>query len=596
MQDSDYINELKNIVLSNKKNFIQILTAKKYNYSYLLKFINEKTPLLNDPQYMLCTKIKWILDDLHDFPICEVCGKQIGIGMNIGPFKAYPKCCSIACSNRSISKQEKIKQACLEKYGVDNVSKSDNVKKKIVNTFIEKYGENCPLKNSEIKEKAKITSIEKYGVDRYQKSNDFKLQLKNAWKNKTTEEKNVAKNKYKITCLEKYGVEYASQSDEVKSKMKNNLIEKYGENYKQILWGKNGNIGQNKRAYNNYILKSSLITPLFSEEEYISKKQSDKYFSKFKFQCKKCNTIFESYWDNGHAKCCPHCNLNGGTSKKEKEIFNFVSSVVSCKNNDRKMIQPLELDIYIPEKNIAIEFDGLYWHSDESNPDKHIYKTELCEKQNIHLIHIFENEWDYKQDIVKSRLKNILGLSENKIYARNCTIKEIDSKTSKEFQEENHIQGACGAKIHLGLFYNDELVSLMTFSKPRFDKKHDWELVRFCNKLNYNVVGGASKLLKYFEKNYNPKNIVSYADRRWTPNFNNNLYEKLGFKLDHISPPDYWYWKNNTILESRIKYQKHKLANILENFESKKTEVENMLDNGYNRIFDCGNLVYVKKY
>ena len=133
----------------------------------------------------------------------------------------------------------------------------------------------------------------------------------------------------------------------------------------------------------------------------------------------------------------------------------------------------------------------------------------------------------------------------------------------------------------------------MTFSKCRFDKKHEWELLRFCNKLGYHVPGGASKLLKYFERNYNPKSLVSYADRRWSQG---KVYEKLGFTFSHASAPNYWYWKDRYLLESRVKYQKHKLKTILEKFDETKTEVENMQDNGYNRIFDCGNLVYEKIY
>ena len=139
----------------------------------------------------------------------------------------------------------------------------------------------------------------------------------------------------------------------------------------------------------------------------------------------------------------------------------------------------------------------------------------------------------------------------------------------------------------------------MTFSKPRFDKKHEWELVRFCNKCGYHVPGGASKLLKHFERQYNPKSIVSYADRRWTMNNGNTLYDRLGFSLDHISKPNYWYWNTEDrdyALYSRIQFQKHKLKGILEHFDESKSEVQNMKDNGYDRIFDCGNLVFVKKY
>jgi hypothetical protein len=262
---------------------------------------------------------------------------------------------------------------------------------------------------------------------------------------------------------------------------------------------------------------------------------------------------------------------------------------------NKRIISPLELDVYIPEKKLAIEFDGLYWHSEESGKDKkyHLNKTELCEKQGIQLIHIFEDEWLMKHDIIKSRLKNLLGIYDKTIYARKCEIKKVDSKLSKEFQEENHIQGSVNAKIHLGLFYKNELISLITFGKCRFDKKHEWELLRFCNKLGYHVPGSASKLLKYFEKNYKPKSLVSYADRRWSIG---KVYKKLGFKFLHNSNPNYWYFNKNRKRFSRINFQKYKLKNLLENFDENKTEVENMKANGYNRIFDCGNMVFEKIY
>ena len=198
-----------------------------------------------------------------------------------------------------------------------------------------------------------------------------------------------------------------------------------------------------------------------------------------------------------------------------------------------------------------------------------------------------------------SRIKNLLGIYDKVVYARKCEVLEIDSRTSIEFQNNNHIQGGVHSSVNIGLYYKNELVSLMTFSKPRFDKKHEWELVRFCNKIGYHIPGGASKLLKHFEREYNPKSIVSYADRRWTMNSNNTVYDKLGFKLNSISKPNYWYFKKNDHelkLESRIKYQKHKLKSLLEHFDSSKSEWENMNDNGYNRIFDCGNLVYIKQY
>lgn len=254
--------------------------------------------------------------------------------------------------------------------------------------------------------------------------------------------------------------------------------------------------------------------------------------------------------------------------------------------NDRSILEGKELDIVY--KNLAIEYNGLFWHS-EARVGKyyHLEKTEKAFQKGYKLIHIFENEWLYKRSIVESRINNLLNRS-TKLYARKCNIL---TDIPKDFLELNHIQGNAAASVRLGLEYNNEVVAVMTFSKSRFSKKYEWELVRFCNKLNIIVVGGASKLLKYFERTYNPKSIVTYADRRWS---GGELYETLGFEFSHASEPNYWYFKKNPILESRIKYQKHKLKDILEDFDSTLTEVENMYNNGYNRIFDCGNLVFTK--
>lgn len=135
----------------------------------------------------------------------------------------------------------------------------------------------------------------------------------------------------------------------------------------------------------------------------------------------------------------------------------------------------------------------------------------------------------------------MLGVYDRVCYARKCTVREVDSETARKFLLENHIQGIVNAKVNLGLFQQDELVSLMTFSKPRFSKKYQWELLRFCNKLGYHVPGAAGKLLKAFERQWKPTSLVSYADRRWSQG---KLYGAIGFKLDHISAPDYWYSKD----------------------------------------------------
>ena len=155
------------------------------------------------------------------------------------------------------------------------------------------------------------------------------------------------------------------------------------------------------------------------------------------------------------------------------------------------------------------------------------------------------------------------------------------------------MQGFSGSNVKLGLFYKDELVSIMTFDKTKFNKKYEWEITKFCNKKFISVIGGASKLYKYFVDNYKPNSIIGYADRRYS---NGDLYKQLGFEFSHNSAPNYWYFKlPDMTLYSRVKFQKHKLINLLENFDNNKSEIENMLNNGYLRIFDCGNMIYTWK-
>lgn len=282
--------------------------------------------------------------------------------------------------------------------------------------------------------------------------------------------------------------------------------------------------------------------------------------------------------------------LNDYGSIKEKEVKDFISSIYNGTIilNDRSLLDNLELDIYLPELKIAIEFNGLYWHSDLfKEKNYHIDKTKKCEEKGVRLIHIFENEWTSKQDIVKSRLQNLLGYSK-KVFARKCTIVELDSKTADEFLRTTHIQGSAPASIRIGLIHNGALVAVQTYCKSRFSKDCEWELLRYANALNTTVVGGASKLFKHFISKYSG-NIVSYSDLRWNTG---TLYKTLGFKQTHISAPNYWYFKGCTTLYSRQKFQKHKLAELLEYFDPDKTEVENMRANKYRRIFDCGNLVF----
>jgi len=289
---------------------------------------------------------------------------------------------------------------------------------------------------------------------------------------------------------------------------------------------------------------------------------------------------------------CPKC-ANVGPSNGELEVLEFIKSIYDGEvlSSERSLIAPKELDVVIPGKGIAIEFNGLYWHSEASGKDKnyHLDKTKACEAKGYQLIHIFENEWINKREIVESRLKAKLGLTERRIYARKCKIIEVDSSTAKKFMDENHIQGKCVSSINLALEFENEVVAVMTFGKSRYSKAYDWELLRFANKLNTTVVGGASKLFKHFTKN-NPGSITSYSDKRWN---NGKVYSAIGMKHIHTSPPCYWYFLSGDKIYHRSKFQKHKLSKLLDNFDPNLSESKNMILNGYNRIFDCGNAVFV---
>ena len=260
-------------------------------------------------------------------------------------------------------------------------------------------------------------------------------------------------------------------------------------------------------------------------------------------KCNKCGRYFTKEANSLlQGNGCPYHYLNA--SKSEDEIANFIKNKgFAIIRNDRSILDNKhELDIYIPDKQFAIEFDGVFWHNEVNKPvNYHLNKTEECKKKGIRLIHIFEDEWIEKPNIWKSMLNNLLGSNENRIFARKCEIKEVSMEDSKTFLEENHLQGYCHSQIRYGLYYNNKLVSLMTFGKTRHfigNSSHQFELLRFCNKLNTSVIGAASRLFKYFIKTVKPNNIVSYADKRWS---NGNLYEKLRFHKYNESKPNYYY-------------------------------------------------------
>lgn len=297
-------------------------------------------------------------------------------------------------------------------------------------------------------------------------------------------------------------------------------------------------------------------------------------------------------------------NIVSGFSNQEKQLFSFVQSLeTTAIGNTKKFISPYELDVVVEQKKLAIEYNGLYWHSfnrKETTEERnyHLQKTEMCEKLGFTLLHFFEHEWLLKQNIIKSMIANKMHAQDTCLNARDCTIVELDSKTYKSFCEKNHIQGYCQAKVKLGLLHRkmNDIVSVMSFSKPRFqlEKENASEIVRFATILNTRVRGAFNKLLTHFEKSYDVKSILSFGNRRWC-NANDNVYSKCGFTLEHVTGPNYFYYLNSNNILSRHQCQKSKLSKMLPLYSSELSESELMFMNGYRRVWDCGSLKYVKE-
>ena len=419
----------------------------------------------------------------------------------------------------------------------------------------------CSGKDIAIKNKERLQ--QKYGV-----SNVFQLQ--------------TVKDKIKERNLEKYGVQYSSERPEWVAKVKETNLNKYGVEYvsqlpevKDLIRLKlSGNFEHSKDMNISFVKEHFIQNGKFLNDDFMA------YFNitrKTALKYRRMLNIEEP--------------LEYKPSRPQKELYDWIP----CDNkilNDRTLIAPNELDIVLPDAKLAIEYNGLYYHSDEFKPKNyHLQKTDECEAKGYKLFQIYESD---DLDIWKSMISGKLGLN-RRIYARKCYVAEIPANVCNSFCAQNHLQGTVPSHIRLGLYYDDgfstELVEVMTFGKSRYNKYMQYELLRLCSLKYTSVIGGASKLFKYFVKKYNPESVISYANRRFSQG---GVYEVLGFTKQGLSSPNYQYIINGD-LYSRVKFQKHKLSKVLESFDPNLSEIENMHNNGYFRIFDCGNIVYTWK-
>lgn len=512
---------------------------------------------------------------------------------------------------------DKRKNTCQNKYGVEYATQSVEIREKIKNTNQNKYGGNAPSCSATIQNKTQNTLQEKYGVKHIFQRKDIVAKNSQPYLERYGEKCEQVKQNRKNACLEKYGVSNPFASEQVKNKIHQTLQTKYNvdnpmkifevkEKSKQTCQNKYGvdNFSKtdemknlHKQRYYKQLFKLGSFIPQFSAEEY-----GGEQYKNYLWKCTKTGKYFQAWYANGLIPLCPCCHPQEGT-----DIENFIQSFLQKNNIEYRfrtrsvLDNNLELDFFIPSKNLAIEVHGLYWHSEKKilergkNPRLyHLNKLENCLKKNIRLIQIFSDEIHKHPRIVQSRLKTILGLQTRSVFARKCIVQEIEKSKKSSFLSKYHIQGDDRSSICLGLFYKNRLISSMTFGKPRIvmGQKNvcagNYELLRYCSLFHHNVVGGAGKLLEHFKRNYAWNRIITYADRRWSQG---NMYQQLEFTFSHHSSPNYFYTRNYTSREYRYKYNKSAL--IRKYPELAEFSERCIMDSlGFDRVYDCGHSVF----
>ena len=550
-----------------------------------------KSRYVTDIDHKKFTAIKWGFSDL-----CQPCHDR----------RARQ---AAANAPKSISKEEmlsRIKKTNLERYGVEWSGQVPEVKQKIKDTFEKKYEGGHPWKDPAILAKRAQTNLERYGEVNPSYSQEIKDKISvkihkalderydeiYAKVQKTSLERYgvdhpsqspIVKAKVKETCQSHFGVDYALQAPEVRKKIKETLLKRYGVDHPSKF---KEHIDRSRyHRLKNAGISDDNIDILSDQDKLISAYRRAGSGSQL---AKELGTSLSTV-SRTLSKYGISIDRSWLRSGPEIALANWIEQLVPSDviRNDRDLIAPYEIDIYLPEHNLAIEYNGTYWHSELSGNkprNYHLNKTLSCAKKDIQLLHIFDNE---DIELWKSVICSKLGLAE-KIFARQCKIVEVDLDTAREFLINNHLQSdARVGKIRLGLVFEGVLMSLMTFNKA--SKHAKYELVRFCSLRGFSVLGGASRLLKAFQK-HNNGSILSYANLRWS---NGQLYNSLGFRLLHQSPPNYFYTNDYEVLYGRELFQKHKLESKLDIFKPLDSEWTNMQNNGWDRIWDCGNLVYL---
>ena len=505
---------------------------------------------------------------------CIICGKEIEYSCSP---KEKPLYCSPEC------RKEGKRRTVQERYGVNNVSQLQSVKDKISQMN----------SSNEVDKKRRQTCIRNWGVDNPAKNSNIRKKMSEKMQSDEYLEGR------KQTCLKRYGVESPMQTQEVKDKRAQTCLDRYG---------------MTGHPAHKQFFSLVMIDP-DKVDEYLEFKSNPKDYIILHYKDKPTirqlendlgctNTpIYEILNQNDCIDMIQHCFSN-----MEQEVYDFILSLdsnIKIKRNDRTLIKPLEIDLYLPDFKLGIECNpasthnsSRAWLGDDIKPyDYHQMKSSKCQEKGIFLFHIFGYEWNIHKNIIKSMIVNLLHKSTYHYGGRQTYVCEISHEECRAFLLENHRQGYTSSKIRLGLRLKstDELISVMTFNhmRPTIGKtqdltEEDWELSRFCTKLYTNVSGGASKLFKYFLKVYHPCSVISFSDIAHTKG---DLYKSLGFQYVSKTSPSYvWCDIYDSKYYHRVSCQKKNLKHLLKdaNIDLNQTEKQIMESHGYVRIYDSG--------
>lgn len=502
-------------------------------------------------------KLYWYYNGLAEGRKCVVCGAPTKfISFKTG----YREFCSYKCMNSCKDVQERKIETSRKHYGCDNPMHSKVCKEKLKQTFIERYGVENPFQSERVKEQIRQTNQRKYGCD-------YPMQSE------------LIRKKSIQSCTDKYGVQHNSQIDFVKEHKKSIQPE---------------SIAKSIATYKENYLKSHPSIINISENDYVCKCPHP--------ECDKCIekqfTIPKSIY---HSRCPQQIELcttllpispNFSGTSIEMFIRNILDEHnIEYETNVRNIISPQELDIWIPSKHIAIECNSVYFHNTHlKSRGYHRDKFIKCQENGIQLLTIWEDWIVNKPEIVKSIILSKLGIYNQRIYARQCNIREITSKESNQLLERTHIQGKCTSQVRYGLYYEDKLVATTTFGRNRNmiigGTQNKWELVRFCCESGIQIVGGAKKMLSHFIKDYKPETLYSFSSNDISAG---NLYKRLGFeKCDtnlsywYVNSKDFSRWHRSTFTKNAI---------VRRGWKTDKEcwrEVDVMEEHGYYQIYDSG--------